>query len=956
MTLRIDGQYLARPATSSASADRLTAVLNSPRDTPRPAAGQQPTATTTSVQQKVKTAQTAQARADEAERSLKTSSDRRNIEYLVQIRQDAKDAWDDVKREVQQLYAPPAPATPKPPFAAANPPVASTTTPAPLPMLDITTWTGATPPTAGQTAVVAQVAKIDATTADLLALGSTHPQYQKIVMTAQADAAALARQELQAQTPGKAMPTAVKDALARTWAQETIGRAAASDTPLQTLNELWKETPQASGSAVPAAWQAELLCGGDDELKTAYVSGGVVQATAVLADRVEAAATPAQAAMLVTQSRALLMESGQWLAATAKRADSDSGSNVHRTSFDSTVANLARIYEKLSPSTTGETAAAKEVVVLATTSGIVGNVRAYDEALARAAMGGGQAQLTLDSLSYLRDCGSPERAALADHILNRCIDEFDKLKSAASKSQDKLSSLETEAQVYVAKAAPFADEAGIQKALQDFWADPKRMQVRADAQADVMLSLQAANALSAMATGPGAALGKADKALKHLDDFVVNPSIMRGIGSSEAAKSFIAEMQFSVNAAQPALFSPTQLERVVGQADDPDTVRDSWFELMRGVSFGQALSYKAVGDTQAAAAVYTRMLDYEPAFANGDESYSQAVEGMRLAASAQTASEATAAVEFLASTFNTSSNASQVTGGKPLASLGFSPSSAAALSVIGTSIDVVNLYRQPSFKQFLVTGVDMAQTVNNLQTAFSGLTSASPLKLATRGTWINGAGAVMSTVDFLGDRSGDPTVKALKFANAVGSWMVFASSASQAMAATGVGVAGAAIGLLATAALYQYGRVSASNAYETPAATAFIHTATGLDASGGRPIAYQLRNDDSHGVNHNEVIYLAVAQHLGIQADHSAGSKQQVVAFLNSLDNELVGELADTAAQMGFKEVTPGGSDDVDGNGQLYASTSENDHKQAPNTMSRAGVPTPESVNGLAMWIDRVVN
>jgi hypothetical protein len=159
---------------------------------------------------------------------------------------------------------------------------------------------------------------------------------------------------------------------------------------------------------------------------------------------------------------------------------------------------------------------------------------------------------------------------------------------------------------------------------------------------------------------------------------------------------------------------------------------------------------------------------------------------------------------------------------------------------------------------------------------------------------------------------------------------------------------------VATAAIYQYGRVSASNEYETPAATTFIHTATGLDVSGGRPIAYQLRNDDSEGVNHNEVIYLAVAQHLGVKADGSRESKQKVVAFLNGLDSQQVGELADVAAHIGFKKVTPGGSQDVDGNGQFYAATSADDDKQKPNN-SRAAAPKPESVKGLALWIGRVL-
>jgi hypothetical protein len=978
MTLRIDGQIWARPASAVVMNGAFDAPPAPYKTVPPQTAG----ATLASVQKKTKAAGTAQARADQATRSLGTSSDRSNIEYLAALRRDATDAWADVSRDVKQMYAA-APAVPaKAPFAA-QPTVDQKS---PFAGFEPSFMPKLVPlPNGVQAAAIAQVKNIDAVTAGLQALPSTDPRYQKIVMQAQADAAALAGKDLlpptqrqeQGLEQGQAEPMAVVDARNRARTQEAVGLALASDTPLK---------PIASGAAARSrdAVETEILCGKDVELAAAYRSGGVAKAVSVLAAKVEAVKQdPEKAAALVMQYRALIVETGNQLASTAKAADTDESDalsesqRLYRPVFEAKVANMARIYESLGPAPQDGSAAAKTVVLSAATQGIGSNVRAYDEALARAAMKDGNAQLTVDSVTYLKNCGAPERAEQADKILNRSIDEFDKLKSSASKAQDKLSAIETEAQVYVAKSVPFADEAGIQKALTEFWKEPQRVQARKDADTAVMASLNAASALSDMAnasggssnassdassdTSPGATSGKAQKAQKHLDDFIVNPSIMRGIGSSEAAKAFIAERQFASNAARPALFGPVQLERAIGAIGNDDkqtTARHSWLELMKGVSSGQAISSKAVGDFQGAADAAVRLKDYQGVFAKGDDSFDQAVEGMRRAALAKTETEAVEVLKFWAGEFNIASNlpASDATNAKPVAMLSFSRNTLAALSVVGTAIDVVKLFKHPDVKDLPGTSVDAAQAVNNSQMAIRSLTQATEDQLLKRGRWINGAGAFVSTIDFLYDDSGNGTIRALKGVNAVGGWMVFAGGFGEAgTVLAAAGPAGVALGLLSTAAIYQYSRVSASNQYETPAATMFIHTATGLDVRGGRPIAYQLRNDDSHGINHNEVIYLAVAQHLGIQADGSAQSKQKVVTYLNGLDNSAVAELADVAAKTGYKKVAPGGSTDPDGNGQLYAATSVNDYRQTPQPNARGVPPTPESVKGLALWINRVL-
>lgn len=128
MTLRIDGQYSARPASAVA----MFAAFDTPATPSSPAAPQTPRPTTSSVQKKTTAAQAAQARADKAQRTLSNSPDRRNIEYLASARRDAAQAWSEVDREVKQLYAStsapsPAPAVAvKPPYATPSGPGATT--------------------------------------------------------------------------------------------------------------------------------------------------------------------------------------------------------------------------------------------------------------------------------------------------------------------------------------------------------------------------------------------------------------------------------------------------------------------------------------------------------------------------------------------------------------------------------------------------------------------------------------------------------------------------------------------------------------------------------------------------------------------------------------------------------------------------------------------------------------
>jgi hypothetical protein len=260
------------------------------------------------------------------------------------------------------------------------------------------------------------------------------------------------------------------------------------------------------------------------------------------------------------------------------------------------------------------------------------------------------------------------------------------------------------------------------------------------------------------------------------------------------------------------------------------------------------------------------------------------------------------------------------------------------LSTVGAGADLVDLVNDPSWGNAAAFGLDTAQAFSNYAVAteyFQGASTTSA-SLQTAGKWINGAGAVLSTADLLFNPSDNNVVNGLKLISTIGSWAVLAGGPA--------GAAGAAVSLLATAAVFQYSRVAASNKYETGDAEAFLRQAAKLDGD----VAYNLRNDDSNGRNHNEVIYRAVAQHLGIEADFSDASKKAVVQFLNGLNDGKATRWADTAARIGFETVTPGtGADAADNNGQVYRETAENDDSIRDYQYVR-----PESVNGLAIWIE----
>jgi hypothetical protein len=925
--MRIDGQYVP---TSTPPPEPTPSTASGPvaPHAPPKAAAQRPTPA--SIHKKVEDARKLQASADRAVRSAEKSENLRFIQRAQQLKQAAKEAWDEVERDVRASYEHPAKA-PK-----SQGPVIGTG-PAPWNPASIFIIDAASS-TKGENAIH-QVAHIEANTAELLRAGSTDPRFQKIVMNAQADAAA--------QVP--ADPNAAYSRRAREL--EWVGRAAASDTPLATLDALENSSNAYFTRDEQQALQAQVLCGGNAALAAAYVHGGVTEATHALRRQIEQAGSPEAAATLAAGSRALLTEAGLTLGRDSHLAD-----GTRESGFDATVSDLAAIDQAMQTAEPGSTDAAQRLLTQVVTQNIdKRDIGAFDEALARAAIRDGYAALTTDVIAALKQSGNAGKARQADAILNRTNEEFDAVAKDARKAQDQLIQLQTEAQDYVAKSAPLADEAGIQAALAQFWSDPQRTQIRQDAETALVKSLDAAEVLSKITNGPGAGLGHADDASRRIDKFTTDPGIVQGIASSEVAKAFIAQRQFASSAGQPGLFSPSQLARAITAAGGQDKVeqaRNAWFAIIRDAALGQAISLKAGGDGKGSVDAVDGLARYKQVFAAGDANYDLAVDGLKRAAGARNADEAESALAFWGSEANSASNAP----GKLAIGERFSATSAAALSVAGTTIDIAEFVARPGVAQAWTTGLNGAQTLVNVLTAVKSFDPAALPKISTTslgvaGKWINGIGAFVSTVDLLGDHSGNWTLKGLKVANAVGSWMVLASGTT--------GLVGAGVVLLASAAIYQYGRVSSSNRYETPAATQFIHTATGLNDQGDEPVAYQLRNDDSNGRNHNEVIYRAVAQHLGIAADFSPESKRQVVAFLNQLSSDQAGSLADTAAHVGYRSVDPGtDADAVDANGQVYAQTTKDDDLQRadaelPNDLAGPIRPLPGSVNGLALWIDR---
>lgn len=937
MIMRIDGQVVNRSNAHRAAAPQRA---DPPLGPPAPPA--RPPATAQTVKAKVQHAEKAQARADRAARSVGDSDDVRRHAFVAQQRSDAAQAWREVDAEVDRAYAQ----------------GSSGDAPEKNPRSTFLVENIFTRQPLHVASAVVQLDHIEATTAALLDAGSLSPQYQKIVMQSQADAAASVRTALQqspqpAHTPltefarlgtsdltAPSFGSACSLALQRAQTLEIVGRAAASDRPLETLKAL---APQGSGAWTAdqiAALQAQVVSGGNADIAAAHLSGGISAATTVLRNQVDAAGSPEEAAAIAARARPLLLQAGIQLGETACAADKADANTPYgvnpRDHFNTTVSNLAAIYEATAPTAANGSRAAQQLILHAVTSNIGGNVRAFDEALARSAMHDGHAALTLDSVAALQRAGKVDQA---DAILNRSIEAFDTLAEAADAAQGDFDQRRLAAQTYVAKAAPFADAQGIRDALDSFWAQEDNAQSKAEAEAATLAAMQGAAALADMSGGAGASLGHASEAQQRVDNFTTDPATMQAVASHDAVQAFVAQQQFQTGSGRGGFLSPAQLQRAVGRADDPAVARDGWFTLIENIAVGQSVSAKAQGDITGAEAAINSLGRYGPVFAAGDASYDVAIEGLRQAATARDEASVVDALDFWAAEVNSASNLSaadlRISGR-------FTATGALLLSTVGTGLDLVDLVNNPSWGNAVTLGVDTAQTLSNLAVASAFFEGATPSAgLQTAGRWINGVGAVLATADLLSNPSDNQAVNGLKLLSTVGSWAMLAGGP--------VGVAGAAVSLLASAAAMQYSRVAASNQYETADAEAFLAESANL----GDRQAYHLRNDDSKGRNHNEVIYRAAAQHLGIEADFSAASKAAVVSFLNGLSGDQAGALTDTAARVGFKTVVAGtGADALDGNGQVYAETAANDtDRNRVGTSPRAVTPAPDSVNGLALWI-----
>jgi hypothetical protein len=927
MVLRIDGHHSMRHPSSRAEPPRSVSA-SPPAPPPAP-----PRASVASVKEKSKRAEVLQARADRAARNLGNTDDPRRHIFVADARREAAQAWSDVDQEVRELYATP----PRPQGPPAPPNRAGASVPTPTSVLDqlsISTRPGASADAITAPQATQQLDHIEATTEQLLDAGIADPKFQRIVMTAQADTAVQVKQQLSQAPTNGLFPTldwSASTGLTAAWDRantlEIVGRAAASDTPLETLETFAPTGANAWTAEQRQALQAQVLSGGDADIAAAYQEGGIPAATGALSAKVQAAGSPEEAAAITARSRALVLAAGDQLGQTNVKADADNDAMSNsRENFETTVANLAAVYEATASTDSQASVGAHDMVLQAVTSHIGGNVGAFDEALAKAAMRDGNASLATDTVTALRRA---DKTGQADAIINRGIEEFNSLTDAAESAQDDYNQRQLAAQTYAAKAAPFADAAGVEAALDAYWARDDNAQSRGNAEA---ANLRAMEGAAALLTLSGGSSKHVQRAQDRVDDFIAAPSTQQAVASHDKLQAFVAAQQFSSSAGRPGLLSPAQLERAIARADDPQAALDGWFSLMQTSAVGQSTSAKAQGDFAGAQAAIDSLGRYGKVFAAGDDSYDVAIEGLRQAAAARNEEAAIGALDFWASQVNTASNIPGAFPGR------FSSSGALLLSTVGAGADLVDLVNDPSWGNAAAFGLDTAQAFSNYAVAteyFQGASTTSA-SLQTAGKWINGAGAVLSTADLLFNPSDNNVVNGLKLISTIGSWAVLAGGPA--------GAAGAAVSLLATAAVFQYSRVAASNKYETGDAEAFLRQAAKLDGD----VAYNLRNDDSNGRNHNEVIYRAVAQHLGIEADFSDASKKAVVQFLNGLNDGQASRLADTAARIGFETVTPGtGADAADNNGQVYRETAENDDSIRDYQYVR-----PESVNGLAIWIE----
>lgn len=805
-------------------------------------------------------------------------------------------------------------------------------------------------------AASSQLDHIEATTAQLLDQGVAAPRYQQIVMNAQADAAREVRLSLDdGADENFAIPPLFSpqrsELLNRAYRLEAIGRASASDTPLETLASMaprgsagrWSNVPEIAGvrpwtTQDLAQLRVQVIGGGDADIAAAYESGGIDAATAELRAQVEAG-TPEDAAALIARSRALVSEAGNRLDGLSSFAEGGtSRQQPARDEFDAIVGDLSALYDAASGAGDGGAEAVHGLLRTTIASHIGSNVRAYDEGLARAAIQQGHAGLAIDVVGELVATG---RTRQADAIVNRADEEFALLVGNANDAQADFDSRVLEAQVYTDKAGPLADEQGIKTTLDAFWAEEDNVNSKRTAEAQSLAALQGAAALTDLAGAGGTTLDHVDDALGQVDAFAGDVRTLRMIASHDAAQAYVAVRQFQSAGGNSGLFSPAQLHRAIGRADDPDQVRDAWFAVMQNVAVAQSASFKAAGEHGAAEAAISSLGRYDDVFASGDESYDQVIEGLRMAARADDPTRAQRAVEFLSGVIGPSVD---VLGTETPISGRFSSSSAAVLAYVGAGNSGKKAIDDPSLQNLASLGVDSAEALLAFDVAIShfadGGTTAAQLAGALR--WVDGAGAVLNTIDLFANPSDNDVINGLKATSTIGSWMVLSSSAA-------VAGLGAGITLAAAIAIYQYGRVAESNRYETGDATRFLMGAAGLNETA----AYHLRNDDENGHNHNEVVYRAVAQALGIEADFSSESKQEVVDFLNSLDGSQLDKLADRAAHIDYESVTPGtGGDVVDGNGQVYPERHETDEFY---DRVRREYAFPRSVNGLALWIENTL-
>lgn len=570
--------------------------------------------------------------------------------------------------------------------------------------------------------------------------------------------------------------------------------------------------------------------------------------------------------------------------------------------FDQMVADLAAVAEQAAQAE----APAGEAALQMVTDSIVANIDPdeigrFDEALGNAIASGSGARLSVAVVDTLARVG---RTGQADDILQNVEDGTNQLRQNYDRVADKVDGFNAQLGRLISDWQGVLTPEELESATQAFRdSHPEYAQLEALAGPLVATADQLAQ------------LPPDVQQLDHADDVqgannkLIREQLVR-VGQTSAGVAAMAQVQDGHISGQPGLL--THIEELSSSGQFSDDERESLASLGLSAATQRALEAESL---EAAGDAWEVLNDLSATFGLSGEVMRELVGGLRevLESGGGSASAVdTALGEFsdqLEETGGLSPRLNHTLRGAGLL--------AGALATYGS---VAAALEDPNFEtvsRSLVDAADAGVEGVALIQSLRGFTSAG---VKTAGNWLGGLGAaldVYSAVQSLAD--GDLPSAGLHAASAAGGIAILAGGAW-----TGPGIV-LAIG--ATAALYQLGRVRASNVQENEHTEAFLAGA-GVTDSG---VTRHLRNADSEGRSVGPVL-TALAEHLQIEPT-------ELFDWISSLPPDEV---------IDFVEAMHGVDPDGEGN---FPREAEIDAQVDPETRNGPLFTSPQTLNGLEIWL-----